>query len=229
MKYEDAKKQVPLKRASSDRRAPPRAERSNEDAKQKAQDERIVLLREKLNGSGHFGNSFRKLVAAGCEREWLEMIALHDWHHHPWKRAKNLVGGDERKAITSTARILDREAKKLAPFLPVLVAHLLLSDGVAAEEIHLASVRLRKIAKSLRSALVEGKKRHTIEFVASRQIHYVLSEIRRMTGKPHFKELAQLYATTYERSVGPEDLKSVEAREEARLRKRNEMLSRKRA
>ncbi len=158
---------------------------------------------------------------AGCESNWLETNITTDWLFHPWRQAKNIVGQQEIKEIRAAANILRKQARKLEPYRIPLTAHVLFHSDLAAEAISEAPWTLRDLADHLDLACDKSAGTYTTAFVATRHLPWVISEVKRLTGRPHFEELATLYEASYKRNITSEKLRMLEFHEKQRLRKQN--------
>ncbi len=177
----------------------------------------VAELRVLLHGDERCGAAFRKLVDEGCDEAWLESLILHSWYRYPWKSSRNPLGEKQRQNLLVSANILRRQAMRISPVLHLLVGVVFPHDPSAANELAQASEMLRGLSKNLMLAHDKSKGRRISEIVASRMIPNVIQEIRRITGRPHFAEMATLYSETYRRDISVEELRTMESREKVRL------------
>jgi hypothetical protein len=166
-------------------------------------------LSTKLHGRGPVGQAFRELCNAGCTPEWLEN-ALLSTRRYVLKRSTKSFRIQERRRVERIVRDLDSAARELKDFTKMMFF-----GGVEDWPVppHDVPTVLAGLAYCLRECMTSPIGTNLKEATASFRLPYLVSEIRRQTGRPHYAQMATLLGAVYGRPEFSEaDLKMFVAR-----------------
>jgi hypothetical protein len=188
--------------------------RSDEECERKRQ------LYKKLHDSNRYiGQAFDKVCKAGCDAKWLELVLL-TVAHYPLKRSHAIYGAEDKRRLERLIAKLESAARELEKFDPMMVLSPV--DEWPAPPEHLPTL-LRGVAYCLREGASRSNKWFNLRrATAAFRVPYLIRQVARQTGRPHYAEMATLIGAAYGRpDYSESDLKMLVSRANASERRRH--------
>jgi hypothetical protein len=170
-----------------------------------------------LRGSGEVGQAFQRLCERGCDKHSLEqeILSLRLFPYESSRRG--YTAADERK-LGRIVKNLDRIAKELRD-TKALIRVTTVRRPRTMLSLSALGRRIACVANQLRAAIGNPKWKGFRTLTAADKLPYLVEEIKQITGRAHYNELAILIRVAYgEPSFSEDDLKSYVRR--ARLRRK---------
>ena len=193
---------------------------SHELARYAQEREHQTQLYKKLHDSRSYeGQAFEKICKAGCDEKWLESV-LVKLGRYPLKRSHAVYTTEHKRRLERLIAKLESAARELEKFDRMMVLSPV--DEWPAPPEHLPTL-LRGVAYCLREGASRSNKWFNLRrATAAFRVPYLIRQVARQTGRPHYAEMATLIGAAYGRpDYSESDLKMLVSRANASERRRH--------